>query len=150
VAELVASVDVDASAYRVWDRVVAWERQGEWIPATTVRGTAGGGRGVGARVQAWTGVGRVGFVDTMVITQWEPPHRCMVLHTGRVVRGTGAFEVLALPGGRSRFVWSEWVEPPLGLLGQLGWVALRPLLGRVLARSLRTLARQVAGPDGGA
>jgi len=143
VAELVAAVDVDAPPERVWERVVAWERQQEWMPATRVRATAGGGRGIGGGIEARTGLGPVGFMDEMVITQWEPPRRCEVRHTGRVMRGAGAFEVFALPGGRSRFVWSEWVEPPLGLLGQLGWVLLRPLLRRGLRRSLRTFAGQV-------
>jgi carbon monoxide dehydrogenase subunit G len=142
-AELVAEVDVDAPPRRVWDRVVDWERQQDWVPATKVRTVDGDGHGVGGRIEAWTGVGRVGFLDPMVVTEWSPPHRCAVRHTGRVVRGTAAFEVVELPGGRSRFVWSEWLELPLGVLGQLGWTVARPLLRWGLRRSLRTFARQV-------
>jgi uncharacterized protein YndB with AHSA1/START domain len=142
-AELVAAVDLDAPPQQVWDRVVDWERQQEWVPATRVRATTRGGRGVGGGVEAFTGVGPVGFLDSMVITQWEPPTRCIVRHTGRVVRGSAALEVLELPGGRSRFVWAEWISPPFGWVGQLGWVVLLPLLRAGLRRSLRTFARQV-------
>jgi hypothetical protein len=33
--------------------------------------------------------GPAGFTDTMKITEWDPPRRCVVRHTGRAVRGTG-------------------------------------------------------------
>ena len=78
-------------------------------------------QGVGARLSAFTGVGRVGFLDTMEITEWEPPRLVRVLHTGRVVRGPGIFEVLALPDGRSRFVWREELDLPLGAVGRAGF-----------------------------
>jgi hypothetical protein len=43
-------------------------------------------------------------------------------------------EVVALPGGRSRFLWSEDFELPLGALGAVGWpVGKWPLLGGVKA-----------------
>jgi hypothetical protein len=84
----------------------------------------------------------VGFVDPMEITLWEPPHRCHVLHTGRVVRGTGAFEVEARGAG-SRFVWREDLELPLGLLGRLGWPLVRPLFWYGVRLSLRRFARWV-------
>ena len=56
-----------------------WSRQHEWIWATQVRG----GQGLGATVVGWTGVGPVGFTDTMIISEWDPPLRCVVRHTGR-------------------------------------------------------------------
>jgi hypothetical protein len=69
----------------------------------------------------------------------------VVRHTGRVERGSGAFEVEALAAGRSRVVWSEWIELPLGLLGRLGWPLVRPVLRQLVQVSLRRLARQVEG-----
>ena len=77
----------------------------------------------------------------MVITRWEPPFRCDVRHTGRVVRGTGVFEVFSLPGDRSRFAWSEDLDLPLGVLGRIGWLGLRPLFALGVRRSLKRLAR---------
>lgn len=136
-------MDVDAPAEQTWRAAVDWERQGEWVLGTTVRATAQGGVGVGGGLEAFTGVGRLGFLDTMVITVWEPPRRCEVLHTGRVVRGTGVFSVEERPAGRSRFVWEEVLELPLGVVGRLGWPLVRPLFRAGVQRSLRRFARLV-------
>jgi len=144
VAEIVCTVEIDASPDEVWVAVTDWRRQGEWMLGTTVTPVTGDGRGVGAHVEAVTGVGPLAVLDSMEITHWEPPRRCLVRHTGRVVRGAGGFEVEALPGGRARFVWSEWLDPPFGTLGQVGFVALRPLFRAGVQLSLRRLARWVA------
>jgi len=69
---------------------------------------AEGGRAEGATISAFTGIGRVGFLDTMVITVWEPPHRAVIRHTGKTGPRSGAFEVEAVRPGVSRVVWSEW------------------------------------------
>lgn len=136
---LTLTVDVDAPVDATWKAAVDWERQGEWVLGTTVRGTA---QAVGEPLEAFTGVGRLGFLDTMVITVWDPPHRCEVLHTGRVVRGTGLFEVQERDGG-SRFVWEETLELPLGVLGRLGWPLVRPLFAAGVRSSLKKFARLV-------
>jgi len=156
-AEIVVDVEVDAPVQAVWDAVTDWERQSEWMLGTEVRGTTNGGAGLGGGIEAYTGLPplpglgrRLGFVDTMVITEWEPPNRAVVLHTGRVVRGTGAFEVFALPGGRSRFVWSEQLELPLGALGRLGWPVVRPAFAAAVRASLTKLARAVEAEQRGA
>ena len=143
---ILIDVLVDAPAAAVWAAVVDWDRQSEWMLGTTVRSTTNGGVGVGGGIEARTGLGagnRRGFLDTMVITEWEPPHRCAVLHTGKVVRGTGLFEVFALPGGRSRFVWSEELELPLGRLGRAGWPLVKPAFVAGVRASLNKLARAV-------
>jgi len=140
---VMADVLVDAPVEAVWAAVVDWDRQSTWMLGTTVRPTTNGGTGLGGGIEARTGVGPVGFLDTMVVTEWEPPWRCSVLHTGRVVRGTGAFEVFALPGGRSRFVWSEQLDLPLGRLGRLAWPLARPALVAGVRSSLTKLARAV-------
>jgi hypothetical protein len=145
-ADLSLDVEVAAPAQAVWDAVVDWDRQGDWMLGTRVRGTVQSGVGVGGGVEAFTGVGRVGFFDTMVITGWEPPRRCEVEHTGRVVRGTGVFEVLDLRD-RSRFVWTERLQLPLGWAGRLGWPLVRPAMVAGVRLSLKRLARQVeTGP----
>jgi hypothetical protein len=49
-------------------------------------------------------------------------------------------------------VWVEDLDLPLGRLGRLGFVPLRPLFQLMLRRSLRRLARQVERgprPSGG-
>lgn len=140
------SVLVHAPAQVVWEATTDWERQSRWMLGTTVRGTANGGRGVGGGIEAWTGIGPLGFLDTMVITAWEPPHRCLVEHTGRLIKGTGAFEVVADPQrpGASTLTWVEDVELPLGALGRLGWLLLRPVIRLGVAHSLGRLAAAVS------
>lgn len=142
-ATLVLSVPVAASAQEVFDGATDWDGQGAWMLGTTVRATAQDGRGVGGRVAAFTGVGRVGFLDTMEITAWQPPYRCDVRHTGRVVRGTGSFVVEPGDGGASVFVWREDLELPLGGLGRAGWPLIRPLFAAGVRLSLRRFARWV-------
>lgn len=143
-AELVASIDVDAPAETTWAALTDWDRQGEWMLATTTRATRHGGRGVDAGIVAFSGVGRVGLRDPMVITAWDPPRRCVVAHTGRVIRGAGAFDVESLSAHRSRCVWSEWLEVPFGGVGELGFRLVRPMIAAGLAGSLRRFARFAA------
>ena len=142
-AEVVLSVEVGAPAAEVWAAAVDWESQREWMIGTHVWQTTGGPTSVGSRIAAFTGVGPLGFLDTMQVTHWQPPRRCLVRHDGRVVRGTAAFEVEELPEGRARFVWSEWLELPLGRLGQAGWLVVSPIARVALQVSLRRFARYV-------
>jgi hypothetical protein len=79
----------------------------------------------------------------MTITRWEPPYRVDVDHTGSVVRGTGTMEVIALPGDRSRFVWSEDLDLPLGALGRAGWPLAKPAFLAGVRRSLLQFGRLV-------
>ncbi len=123
--------------------MVDWDHQGEWMLGTAVRGTAGGGVGVGGGIEAFTGVGRLGFLDTMVITEWAPPHRCVVLHTGKLVRGEGIFQLRPVGADRSLFVWTELLDLPLGAVGRAGWVAVRPVMRAGVLASLRRFAAHV-------
>jgi len=132
-------VDVAAPAERTFAAATDWGRQGEWMLGTRVRGTAQDGRGVGGGIEAVTGVGPLAFTDTMVITGWEPPHGTYVRHVGKIVRGTGAFEVVERPGG-STFVWSEQLDLPLGAVGALGFRLVRPVFLLGLRYSLRRFA----------
>ena len=138
-AELVVRQEVAASAQRVWDALTDWDVHDRWMLLTR----AEGGHAEGETLSAFTGIGRFGFTDTMVITLWEPPRRAVVRHTGKVVRGSGSFEVEPLTPDRAGVVWSEWVDLPFGLLGRLGWPVVRPLLKGGVQLSLRRFARYV-------
>ena len=141
--ELTVPVDVDAPAEAVWETVTDWAGQSEWMLGTRVQVNGGGpGHFVGARLRAVTGVGPLGFTDTMEIVEWEPPRRCVVRHLGKVVRGDGVFEVVPLGPGRARFLWSELLDLPLGVVGALGWRVVEPVFRVGLARSLRKMARR--------
>ena len=142
-------VPVRAPASAVWDAVTDWEAQGEWMPATRVRvvGGDGHGHGIGARIEAFTGFGRIGVLDTMVVTEWRPPTWCAVEHTGRVIRGTGDFRVDEVPDG-AVFTWSEDLDLPAGMLGALGWKLISPFVRLAVRHSLTRLAHSVVGRSG--
>lgn len=141
--EVSAHVDVAAPARRVWDVMVDWDRHDDWMIGTRVRAF---GEGRGARLLAWTGVGPVGFLDRMVVTDWDPPQRCVVEHIGWLVRGTGGFEIIALDAERAQVIWWERLAAPALLptwLFRLGWPLVRPVARLGLRYSLRRLARFV-------
>lgn len=127
-----------ASAERVFAVLTDWPRHHEWMPFTR----AEGGTGVGATVRGRTGLGPVGFLDTMVITEWEPGRRVAVRHTGRLVRGEGWFTTAPLPGGGCTIGWAERLDPPpLGPLWPLAAPAFRVFM-RVGLRRLAKLAER--------
>ncbi|MCZ2830391.1 SRPBCC family protein [Modestobacter sp. VKM Ac-2986] len=148
--ELVLQVDVEAPPEQVWAALVDWDRQGEWMLLTDVRAGAQGGQGVGGELAAVTGVKlpvlgrRLGVLDTMLITSWDAPRRVDVRHTGRVVRGTGTFEVRPRTGGGSTFVWTEGLDLPLGALGRAGWPLVRPVFAAGVRLSLKRFATYAA------
>jgi hypothetical protein len=101
----------------------------------------GNGRSVGSKIAAFTGFAGIGVTDTMEITVWEPPVRCGVKHLGKVVSGTGMFQVLDKGPQRSTFVWAEHLVLPFGFVGRLGWPVAKPAFTAGLRYSLRKFAR---------
>ena len=136
-------VVINAPVSAVFTAFSQWSEQGRWMLGTRVEVTKGDGASIGSELSAFTGFGPAGFLDTMTITRWDAPYRVDVLHTGKVVRGTGTMEVVALPGGRSRFIWSEDLDLPLGRLGRLGWPLARPAFLSGVRRSLVAFGRLV-------
>lgn len=142
-------VDVDVPAGALWDYLMDWPRQGEWIPFTRVERADPDdpADAVGGRIRAWSGIGPIGFWDHMTITTCDRDEDgggvCEVLHTGAVVKGEGVFEVVATGPGTSRFLWSELAVIPFGQVGALAWRLLRPGLERLLDRALATMRTRV-------
>lgn len=153
-ADLELTIDVAAPPEQAWLATTDWPRQGEWMLGTSVEVTGGDGRSVGSTLSARTGYGPLGFVDTMRITEWDPrARRCVVLHTGHLVRGEGEFAVVTRAGGGSTVRWAERLDLPFGVVGQLGWPLLRPAFAGGVRWSLRRLARfcdgyRSAAPNG--
>lgn len=139
-------IDLPVPARVAWAYITDWPRQGEWIPRTRVEAVDSADQ-VGGRVRAWTGVGPVGFWDTMTITGWEigagGTGRCEVLHTGKVVRGDGEFAVLARSATTCRFVWGERLRIPGGPLGAVAWKGIGPVMEAMVGLSLRRLSRRL-------
>lgn len=134
------SVQINAPAELVWNRITDWPSQSEWMLGTIVTGTA---NSVGGTFKAFTGIGPIGFLDTMEITRWEPPFRCDVLHTGKVVKGTGSFQVEKIDANNSKFIWIEDLDIPLGIIGLIGYKLLRPFFVSGVKQSLNKFAKSV-------
>ena len=150
--ELTETVEVDAPAERVWAAFTDWTRQGEWMLLTDVRTVGGPATGVGGRLVARTGLpwrrGRhLGVVDTMVVTEWEPPRRVVMQHTGRIVRGPGIVEITPRGEGTTFALTERWYLP-FGPLGRVGWLLARPAVVAGLRRSLRRFAAFAAAHPG--
>lgn len=135
-----AVVETSARPERVFELLTDWPRHQEWMFRTTAEVIEGDGRGAGSSIAAFTGVGPIGFLDTMRIVRWERPGYLQVLHTGRVVRGTGVIRIKPLGGGGSRIIWAEELELPLGAVGRAAWPLVRPLACALARTSLRKLA----------
>jgi hypothetical protein len=142
-AEVRVAVEVAAPVADVFAAMTDWRRQSEWVALTRVDVTSGDGRSVGSVLEAFTGVGPVGFLDVMEITAWKPPFEVGVLHVGRLVRGPGSMRVEELSEGRVLMVWQEWLHLPLGRLGRLVWPVMRLVAAGGLRRSLRRLCRNL-------
>lgn len=139
--ELQAQITTDASPERLWAVATDWRNQSQWIPFTSAQVVGGEPAGNGSRVEAWTGVGRVGFMDVMIIEEWEPPHRLDLRHVGKVVRGSAGFVIEPLGNRGSRLIWWERIDMPFGQLGRLAW----PIVALVSRWALQSSLRKLAG-----
>jgi hypothetical protein len=134
--------DTTASRAVVWDVLTRWEEQPRWmLDAKEVHVTSPHREGLGVELRCPTNL--LGFTvqDTMVVTGWEEGRLLEVTHTGRIITGKGAFELSDRPEGGTRIGWWEEVDPPLGVIGELGaQVFVLPIIRRIFRRSLRNLA----------
>ena len=136
---LAISLEIEAPIQKVWDELAKWEKQSDWMLQTKVWVTSTIQSGVGTQISALTGIRSFGLLDTMEVTNWQPPHICDVINTGRVIKGTGRFELTAIDAARTRFDWSEEVLAPRALFILMVpglYVGVRISLAR-FARSLR-------------
>jgi len=141
---LAVDVVLEADPATVFAAATDWPAQARWIPLTRVEVVAGDGRGPGSVVHAFTGIGKIGFLDVFQVVEWEPPHRVEVVHVGRLVRGPGAFRLAEQGPGRTVLTWSEDLHLPFGALGSRVWPLVRPLAGAALKVGLRRFRRYVA------
>jgi len=145
--EVTATVIVNAEADRVFDALLDWERQSEWIPFTKVRVATGDG-GEGSIVQALTIVGPVVIKDEMKVVRVDRPYEIRVVHFGRLLRGPGVLRCTAMGGGRTQVVWHEWFQLPGGAAGRAAWPLVWPGSKVSLRLALRRFAAQVEGRSG--
>jgi len=132
------SLKIDAPIQKVWDSLAQWEKQGEWMLQTKVWVTSEITEGVGTSINAFTGIGPLGVLDSMTVTAWQPPHTCDVLHTGKIIKGTGRFHLRELNAQTTIFDWSEEVLAPRAL-----FLLIAPGLYLGVRISLSALRRQL-------
>jgi uncharacterized protein YndB with AHSA1/START domain len=117
----------------VWDALTDFAAYGRWIPLTSMRTEAGPAR-LGWAFGGFTGLGPVGFLDSMLVVKWEPPldgeARFAVRKTGRVLRGWADVRLAATDAGGTDVVWREEIVPRPETLGRL----IAPAADRVTAR----------------
>lgn len=138
------SILINAPAEKVWNSIADWESQGDWMLQTKVLRTSEISEGVGVTIEAFTGpfyrfyprVKLFGLIDLMKVTRWEPPHRCDVLHYGKILKGSGTFEVIALDSNHTTFHWSEELIAPRPI-----FLAFKPFLWLGVKISLSRFAR---------
>jgi carbon monoxide dehydrogenase subunit G len=144
--------DVAASRQTVWQLLTEWERQPEWmLDAKAVEVLTPAREGIGVTVRCPTNLLGVTVDDVMRVTGWQEPSYLEVTHLGRVIIGTGAFELEELGPDRSRVTWWEEIDPPLGAVGRWGARTLvLPVIRRIFRRSLARLAALAEADAGSA
>ena len=136
----------------VWEELIDWNKQSQWMLGTKVWVTSEKRSGVGTEIAAFTGMAPhrypllkfFGVLDLMRVVDWKVESefaRCDVLHYGKIIKGSGTFLLTSLDKNSVRFDWSEVVEAPRAL-----FLLMKPfaLMGVYLslkkfARTLRTL-----------
>lgn len=143
-ARMEVTTHVEAPPERVWDVLVDWEVQPEWMVdarSVQVEGTRREGEGVQLACRTNIAFG-IEVDDALVVTGWEPGRLLAVSHEGTLVQGAGAFE-LTPTGQGTVVVWWEEFSVPLGAVGEaIATVSIAPWARRVCRRSLARLKRR--------
>jgi hypothetical protein len=137
--EVTATVLVNAPAENVFDAFTAWERQGDWIPFTTVKVVSGDG-GEGSVIEAVTSVSGASLRDEMRVVKLDRPYEVRVVHFGKFLRGPGVMRCTPMGPQRTQVVWHEWFHLPGGVAGRVAWPVLWPGSKLALTRALKRFA----------
>ena len=125
------TINLPCSQERAWAAIADWESQGNWMLQTKVWVTSQIREGAGTSISAFTGplykfypkFSSLGLLDTMVVTKWQPPEICDVVHTGKILKGTGSFVLSPINAISTKFNWSETIE-----CSRLKFLAIAPFL----------------------
>jgi hypothetical protein len=128
---------IRAPQQRVWDVVSDLSGQKRWmVDVRSLDIVSETKSGVGTTLDLQTELYGIPLLhDLMDVVTWEEPREIGVVHRGAFT-GTAFFRLEPVPGG-TVFVWVEDFKPPLGPLGELGFVvAVRSHLRKVWSRSM--------------
>ena len=141
-ARIAGTTHIEAPHEHVWQSLVAWERQPEWmVDARSVEVLSTAREGVGVTLRCRTNILGFAVDDDLEITEWGEPRILGVRHTGLLLRGVGAFELTPTPYG-TRIEWWEEVQAPLGSVGDaVAGAMVVPWVNRVFRRSLARFKR---------
>lgn len=122
-----------------WAVLMDWERQAHWMrDADRVEVCTPQREGVGVRVAVRTRVFNVpAFTEVLEVLTWQPPTRLEIAHRS-FVRGTGEW-VLDPVDGATRFTWSEHLELPVPVLGELALRVYRPFMHLLMGSAMKGL-----------
>jgi uncharacterized protein YndB with AHSA1/START domain len=139
-----ASVVLRADPEAAFAAMADVRAQEKWIFATTMYAveSAASPPQVGARIAAFTGFWSIGFLDTMTVTEYDPPRRWAMDKDGALLHGVGIMQVEPLAQG-CRVSWANELELPFGILGRLGWPVARPLAKLALTAALRRMGKLI-------
>ena len=139
-------VHIHRPVAQVWDLLIDWESQPDWMQdAKSVTVTSPNRTGVGVTIDVPTNIALgITVLDVMEVTEWEEQRKIAVRHTGKVIKGSGAFEVAPtrLPDGAEGtiFTWWEDIDAPLGAFGDaIARFTAVPVVSFVFRHSLRAL-----------
>lgn len=141
---------VATSLPSVWDTLTDFAGYGRWIPLTSMRVDAAPVR-VGWAFGGFTGIRPVGFLDSMLVTRWEPPEggraRFAVRKTGRVLAGWADVRLAATASGGTDVTWREEILPRPETLGRLVAPVADRLTHRLFASALDRMLDAAAGRE---
>lgn len=150
-SKFAVSVEINSNIKTVWQALTDWETQGKWMLLTKVWSHPTPDI-IGTKISAFTGIApksfpvkkqsafpRIGILDQMEITEWQPPTFCKVVHTGNVIKGIGTFELIKISDQKIRFNWYEEIAAPAIVLA-----LIRPGILLSVRYSLWRFGRSVA------
>jgi uncharacterized protein YndB with AHSA1/START domain len=145
-AKLELRMFIRATPQRVWDIVSDLDGQARWmVDVRSLDVVSETKTGVGTTLDLRTELfGMPVLHDVMDIVTWEAPREIGIVHRG-MFTGTASFLLEPVPGG-TVFVWVEEFKPPLGPLGELGYVLLvRSHLRKVWTKSMENVRELAEG-----
>jgi hypothetical protein len=133
------TIKIKAPVNKVWNELVTWRNQGNWMALTKVESSDVGpdDSGIGTTIKAFTGIGKFGVLDLMKVTDWQPPYFCRVDHYGKIIKGIGEFKLTEV-GDETRFDWYEEIFAPKAFL-----FIVKPFILFAVFLSLRKFAGSI-------
>jgi hypothetical protein len=133
------TIKIKAPVNKVWNELVTWRNQGNWMALTKVESSDIGpdDSGIGTTIKAFTGIGKFGVLDLMKVTDWQPPNFCRVDHYGKIIKGIGEFKLTEV-GDETRFDWYEEIIAPKAIL-----FIVKPFILFAVILSLRKFAGSI-------